>query len=538
VTNRLEITTLMPAVEGLRAAVEAVELPLEVQGAAEARRERQALIDQLDDYVLPRLRSLDAPLLAVVGGSTGAGKSTLVNSVLGVPVTRSGVLRPTTRSPVLVHHPDDVAWFSGSRVLPGLARETGAEGGQDQRDGVITSVRLAASTALPSGLALLDAPDIDSVVTSNRELAQQLLAAADLWIFVTTAARYADAVPWGLLRGAAERGASVAIVLDRVPPEAMEEVRPHLAQMLRERGLASSPLFAVPESRTDDAGLLEPIVVEPVRSWLVALAQDAEARQVVVRRTLTGALDALRPRSTALVQAVQAQSVAMAALQQAVDSSYDDALEAIERGLSDGTLLRGEVLARWQEFAGTGELLRTVETTISRWRDKITAALTGRPAPAEELGEALQSGVEALVMAQAEAAAADSLRRWRSISGGAALACSALRAGGPAPGLENRVARTVRDWQGYVLDLVREEGGDRRSTARALPSASTVSPCSSCSSSSARPLGSPAPRWVSPAALPCLRSACSRPCLATRRCAPSRQRPRLSCCSGPRRCSR
>jgi hypothetical protein len=468
VTNRLEITTLMPAVEGLRAAVEAVELPLEVQGAAEARRERQALIDQLDDYVLPRLRSLDAPLLAVVGGSTGAGKSTLVNSVLGVPVTRSGVLRPTTRSPVLVHHPDDVAWFSGSRVLPGLARETGAEGGQDQRDGVITSVRLAASTALPSGLALLDAPDIDSVVTSNRELAQQLLAAADLWIFVTTAARYADAVPWGLLRGAAERGASVAIVLDRVPPEAMEEVRPHLAQMLRERGLASSPLFAVPESRTDDAGLLEPIVVEPVRSWLVALAQDAEARQVVVRRTLTGALDALRPRSTALVQAVQAQSVAMAALQQAVDSSYDDALEAIERGLSDGTLLRGEVLARWQEFAGTGELLRTVETTISRWRDKITAALTGRPAPAEELGEALQSGVEALVMAQAEAAAADSLRRWRSISGGAALAAAHSELAAPAPGLENRVARTVRDWQGYVLDLVREEGGDRRSTARAL----------------------------------------------------------------------
>ena len=66
-------------------------------------------------------------MLAVVGGSTGAGKSTLVNSVLRERVTRSGVLRPTTRSPVLVHHPDDRGWFEGDRVLPSLARVTGGE---------------------------------------------------------------------------------------------------------------------------------------------------------------------------------------------------------------------------------------------------------------------------------------------------------------------------------------------------------------------------------------------------------------------------
>ena len=467
VTHRLELDTLLPAVEGLRRSVEAVALPLEVEGAQQARREQAALIDQLDDYVLPRLRSLDAPLLAVVGGSTGAGKSTLVNSVLREAVTRSGVLRPTTRSPVLIHHPDDEAWFAGGRVLPGLARETGGE--PSSSDGArITSVRLVTSEALPPGLALLDAPDIDSVVTANRELAQQLLAAADLWLFVTTAARYADAVPWDLLRGAAERGAAVAIVLDRVPPDAMREVRPHLAQMMNERDLTSSPLFSILESRTDEAGLLEPAVVEPVRSWLVALAKDTAARQVVVRRTLTGALDALRPRASALVEAVQTQDAALAALHHEVDSSYADAIAVIERGLSDGTLLRGEVLARWQEFAGTGELLRSIETRISRLRDRLTAAVRGRPAPAQELGEALQSGVEALVSAQAEAAAGDALRRWRSVPGGTVLAAQHPELGAPAPGLDERVSRTVRDWQGFVLELVRGEGGDRRTTARAL----------------------------------------------------------------------
>ena len=469
VTQRLDLDRLLPAVESLRRAAVDVALPLDVEGAQTARRGRVALVDQLDDYVLPRLRSLDAPLLAVVGGSTGAGKSTLVNSVLRAPLSRSGALRPTTRSPVLVHHPDDVAWFSGDRVLPGLARETGAQAPSDPgATGPIRSVRMATSDTLPAGLALLDAPDIDSVVTANRELAEQLLAAADLWIFVTTAARYADAVPWDLLSSAAERGAVVAIVLDRVPPRAMDEVRPHLAQMLRERGLASSPLFSVPESTVDEAGLLDPGVVEPLRAWLVALAKDSAARQVVVRRTLAGALDALRPRALQLVAAAQAQEDARGALAHEVDSAYADAIDAIERGLSDGTLLRGEVLARWQEFAGTGEFLRSVETRVSRWRDQLAAALRGRPAPVEELGEALQTGVEALVGAQAEAAAADALRRWRSVAGGTALAAEHRDLAAPAPGLAERVSRSVRGWQGFVLDLVRDEGGDRRSTARVL----------------------------------------------------------------------
>ena len=117
-------------------------LPLDVPGRPSAETARRRLLAQLDDYVLPRLRSLDAPLLAVVGGSTGAGKSTLVNSVVGAQVSRAGVLRPTTTSPVLVHHPDDAAWFEDDRILPGLARVTGLDTGGDQPG----TVRLAASS--------------------------------------------------------------------------------------------------------------------------------------------------------------------------------------------------------------------------------------------------------------------------------------------------------------------------------------------------------------------------------------------------------
>jgi len=90
-------TRMLTALVQLRGSLQDVRLPLEVPGAAEQRAVLQEMVHQLEDYVIPRLMTLDAPLLAVVGGSTGAGKSTLVNSIVGRRVTQPGVLRPTTR---------------------------------------------------------------------------------------------------------------------------------------------------------------------------------------------------------------------------------------------------------------------------------------------------------------------------------------------------------------------------------------------------------------------------------------------------------
>lgn len=463
----LDGVRLHEAVARLRDAVASSRLPLATPGVESARREALELVAQLDDYVLPRLESLDAPLLAVIGGSTGAGKSTLVNSIVREQVTRAGVLRPTTRASVLIHHPDDASWFTGDRVLPGLARLTGASAAHDDP----SSLRLVASSALPRGLALLDAPDIDSVVAANRDLARQLLSAADLWLFVTTAVRYADAVPWEMLEQASARGTSVAIVLDRVPREAMEEVRGDLARMLAAQGLGQSPVFAVAEATLDASGILPPHEVEGMSNWLHALASDASSRQVVIRRTLDGALDSLSQRARATATAVGEQTAAAARLRHEATDAYAHHREQIDAGLQDGTLLRGEVLARWQEFVGTGELFKQFEAGVGRLRDKVIGVVRGRvdtAAPAKDLGDALQTGVTQLVISHAESAALDAVQAWRREPAGKPLVDSHPELAQASPGLNREIERLVREWQGDVLALVRDEAGDRRATARFL----------------------------------------------------------------------
>ncbi|SFF03905.1 ABC transporter [Blastococcus tunisiensis] len=426
-----------------------------------AARASRAVRDQIDDYLLPRLGDLDAPLLTVVGGSTGAGKSTLVNSLVGSPVTTAGVLRPTTRAPVLVCARADVAAFSGDRVLPGLARVTGGAGGPG-------TVQLVVRDDLPAGLALLDAPDVDSVVESNRELAGQLLAAADLWIFVTTAARYADAVPWDLLRTAQERGTALAVVLDRVPPEAAAEVAADLHGMLQRAGLAGARLVVVEERPLVDGRVPEDQVA-PLRAWLHGLAADQEARAAVVRQTLTGALDSLAQRVDGVAAAVEEQAAAVDALRAAAAAAYTAAYESIDAGVRSGTLLRGEVLARWQEFVGTGEWMRALQGGVSRLRDRVVSGLTGRPTPADGLQDALESSVERLLRAEADRAAERTVGAWRALPAGARLLTGEERElEQVSPDFPEAAAAQVRDWQGAVLDLVRDQGGDKRTRARLL----------------------------------------------------------------------
>ena len=456
-----------------------IELPLPVDGADAARTEARAALSQLADHVTPRLASLDAPLLVVIGGSTGAGKSTLVNALVGEPVSRSGAIRPTTRRPVLLHHPDDEPWFTGPRILPGLARVHGgigapdaeAPGPQDTTGDVdpATSLELHGEERIPQGLALLDAPDIDSVATGNRELARQLLRAADLWLFVTTANRYADAVPWEVLRTAAERDVTVDVVMNRIPDRAgvAEELSTDLTAMLERQGVEVEHLFLVPETEIDAEGMLPSGVIGELAAHFTALAADGEQRRRIARRTLAGAVDGLAASAGELAAHAARQDAERRRLREEATGAFDGSRERIDAALGDGSLLRGEVLARWQDVVGTGELLRGVESLVTRARDRLGQMVSGRPAPAVAAEQALGTGLVHVVIDETAHGAERADAAWRASPAGRSLAEGRDLSRLP-DGFAEQVRAAVRDWQGDVLELVRAEGADRRTKARLL----------------------------------------------------------------------
>lgn len=451
-------------------------LPLDITGASQQREAAHSAVQQLDDYILPRYRSLDAPLLAVVGGSTGAGKSTLVNALIGHPVTRAGAIRPTTRQPILLHHELDKAWLENDRILPELRRITGTAVGANQqlpanRVGatpnaeVTGSIILLQDDAVPRGMAILDAPDIDSISDENRRLAGQLLAAADLWIFVTTANRYADAVPWKLLTDAAARNITLAVVLDRVPAGAEAEIANDLRGMLQREGLGHAELFVVPELDLDDMDMLPAGTVEPLKAWLGALAANSESRAAIARQTLAGVLSRLAERGESIAAAMGEQDVQGRRLEGFADEAFEAAHAGILESMHDGTLLRGEVLARWQDFVGTGEFFRSLESGIGRLRDRIGAFFSGKPKPVDQVEAAIESGLHAVVVAEAAKASEATEARWRADPAGAALAANA-NLGSLSPGFSEQVAEQVRAWQGDLMEIIRTEGASKRMTAR------------------------------------------------------------------------
>jgi hypothetical protein len=454
--------TMVSALERLREVLDLSSLPLDLPEVEAARRDRVELIDQIDDYLLPRLRRVDAPLLAVLGGSTGAGKSTITNSIVGSDVSQAGVLRPTTRAPVLICHPDDLAWFSDPEgVLPGLARST------SQTEVGAIGLRLTTDTSIPAGLALLDAPDIDSVEVANHDLAAQLLGAADLWIFVTTAARYADAVPWEYLGMAKERSAALAVVVNRIPDGHEAEVVEHFEEMLADRGLGGSEVFSIVEGELVDGRLTD--AVSPVRSWLHELAADSVHRQELVRATLDGALDSIPERSKRIATALDEQAERIDGLRDVAVRRYAQALIDIDVELDRGTLLRGEVLDQWREFVGTGAFMSKLEAGVSRLRDGIRRMFSDAESPNEQAAGQLESNLLIVTRDSVDRAALDVVEQWEGRPGGRQILDGAPRGIDRAtPELSRAIEHELAAWEQGVLDLVREQAGDRVTIARTL----------------------------------------------------------------------
>ena len=325
---------------------------------------------------------------------------------------------------------------------------------------------------MPPGLAILDAPDIDSVEERNRVLAAQLLAAADLWLFVTSAARYADQVPWDFLRKAAERSAAVAIVLDRTPPDAVDTVTTHLARMLASRGLKDSPLFTVAEG----AGRRGRAAAAPRRSPRSAagcesLADDAEARAAVVRQTLDGAVRTLDPAHP------RGRRRRRRAGRRRTPPARGRRRRPTTRRVARGRRGVGRRHPAARRGAGPLAGVRRHRRAAPLARDP--GRLAARPGRQRRQGQAAAGRAGHRGRRVRPRDADPRARRGRGRAGRGLVASArppgqVLLAdagedlGRASRDFRRRAERAVRDWQADVLEMVRTEGADKRTTARFL----------------------------------------------------------------------
>ena len=433
---------LLAALAELRSVVTAAPLRLGLPDAVLGVHVREELLATLDDHVLARLNKPGGPVLVVVAGPTGAGKSTLVNSLVRAPVSRTGVVRPTTRAPVLVCNPADEGWYLEGRPLSGLrpVRDDAAEPG---------TVQIVSTSTVPAGVAIVDAPDVDSVAADDRELATRLLAAADVWLFVLTANRYADAVPWQHLLTARDRGAVLVVVLDRVPAYASVEVHAHLSEMLVYAGLGHAPVFTVSETTLND-GLLDEFDVVTLRDWLQRVAVDPAIRDAIIARTFSGSLRALPGRARALAAVVAEHQGVTRVLGDDLVNAFGQAHHDLVQGLATGVIVTGELGRRWQDYVASGGL----DALTTPVRNGLFRRRSNTP-NAADLGDALEDALAVYTGVLVNRALSLLRDAWPTRPGGAELVDAVDWT--PRTDLAGGAVEVLRGWAGSggpVLSLL------------------------------------------------------------------------------------
>lgn len=240
--------------------------------AADLAAERDRLVGTIRSYLVPRSADPTTPLMVVVAGPTGSGKSTLVNSLAGVDASPTGALRPTTRAPVV--------------VAPGDA------GGDYESIGGVRCEVVSAGPGARQGVVIVDTPDIDSTSTGHRAMSEILVDNADVVVFVTSARRYADQVPWEVLRRAESRGTPVIHVLNRVESASSGSILDFKSR-LAAAGFGKDLITVSEHHLPERAERVPDLAVRSLRRRLDAVMADrdefaAEAFAGVARATLTG----------------------------------------------------------------------------------------------------------------------------------------------------------------------------------------------------------------------------------------------------------
>ncbi|AZM62247.1 MULTISPECIES: YfjP family GTPase [unclassified Streptomyces] len=202
----------------------------ELVGLSRTRLDNRTLAQAgrvLDEAAARRALSGQHTVVAIAG-ATGSGKSQLFNALAGVPISETGVRRPTTAAPIACSWSDGAASLIERLGIPPRLRRRPLQATADADD------RLR-------GLVLVDLPDHDSAAVQHREQVDRVLGLVDAVIWVVDPEKYADAMLHErYLRPMAAHAEVMFVVLnqiDRLPGEASEQVLDDLRRLLDEDGI-------------------------------------------------------------------------------------------------------------------------------------------------------------------------------------------------------------------------------------------------------------------------------------------------------------
>jgi small GTP-binding protein len=324
-------------------------------------------------------RGLDELFLLVLAGEFNAGKSALINALLGQAYLEEGVT-PTTQSIQLVTHGDEEA--------------------SDLRDG---TWHRAVPAPLLKDLHIVDTPGTNAILREHEALTKDFIPRADLVLFATSADRPFTESERAFLEIIRDWGKKVVFVINKIDLLESDTARQEVIDFVRQgaRGVVGGEPIVFPVSarqalRAKTAGEPAPSDWEAFETWLwSALASDERLRLKL--ETPLGVVEHLAARldddATTRLAVLDLDRAALDHVTDALEVFRRDMEASFDHRLDTIDVLIGRMRERGEEFLDD-------RFRIRRWRELWSSERLQRDFEAEVIADtpdAIEAEVSGLV---------------------------------------------------------------------------------------------------------------------------------------------